>query len=193
MKTNVLIVCFAAALAACGDVKPPGADAGDVDAPAVDGPEADAGDVDAPPGQWSAERVPNINSLVREGQPSATADHLELYFYREDYKDGADIMVSARASTLSPWGTPGIARDIPTSVYSPEVSPDGLELYFVSGQAVGRVTRPSRSSAWPTSATNDLWPVGTGGIALSGDALAAYYATPTMQVRRRRRPSSTFG
>ncbi|MHC4509868.1 MAG: M56 family metallopeptidase, partial [Planctomycetota bacterium] len=92
---------------------------------------------------------PTVNSSAREWDPSISADGLELYFksYRPDGYGSGDIWVTTRKTKNDPWGNAINLGPIINSSYgegAPEISADGLALYFVSG-------RPGGSGAW------DIW------------------------------------
>jgi hypothetical protein len=74
----------------------------------------------------------NINSLNGEYQPAISSDGLEFYFTR--VLDNPNIFVSTRPSKDAPW-TPAVPLGPPVSSYfgfCPEISSDGLSLYFCS-------------------------------------------------------------
>ena len=91
----------------------------------------------------AAELVPNVNSMVDDGQPNLSRDGLELYFYsaRTDLpgvQGGNDIYVATRAATSDPWSTPinlGSAVNSSASETRPSLSWDGTTLYFGSTRA----------------------------------------------------------
>lgn len=86
--------------------------------------------------------------------PTLTDDMLELYFNLNN-----DIYVTTRASATAAWGPAVLATalDSPSSETTPEISGDGLTMYFASDRAGGLgatdvwvATRPSRTAAWST-------------------------------------------
>ena len=91
----------------------------------------------------AAELVPNVNSMVDDGQPNLSRDGLELYFYsaRTDLpgaQGGNDIYVATRVGTSDPWSTPinlGHAVNSSASETRPSLSWDGTTLYFGSTRA----------------------------------------------------------
>lgn len=91
----------------------------------------------------AAELVPDVNSMVDDGQPNLSRDGLELYFYsaRGDLpgkQGGNDIYVATRASASDPWSTPvnlGSAVNSGGSETRPSLSWDGTTLYFGSTRA----------------------------------------------------------
>jgi hypothetical protein len=101
--------------------------------------------------------VPGINTALDEDDPSLTGDHLELYFNsnRAGGSGGNDIWVATRARTEDAWGTPRAIVELNTTGddATPEVSRDGLTLYWASAGAAGAkdlwfATRPDRMSPW---------------------------------------------
>ncbi|HEY5923743.1 MAG TPA: hypothetical protein VIV11_18805 [Kofleriaceae bacterium] len=91
-------------------------------------------------------------AAVGDDDPTATGDMLELYFNR-----AADIYVTRRSAIGSPWQTPEPVAELNTAEAetTPEVSYDGLTIYFASARAgtlggndVWRSTRISRGAAW---------------------------------------------
>jgi hypothetical protein len=86
-----------------------------------------------------------INTAVSEIAPTISADGLELYFCdftapRAGGLGKSDIWVSKRASKDAEWGPPvnlGPVVNGPDEEITPEISPDGLELYFESSRAGG--------------------------------------------------------
>jgi hypothetical protein len=87
--------------------------------------------------------------------PELSHDGLELYFSNGDT---GPIMVSSRATTSSPWGTP-----VPTGVSGnfPSISGDKLSLYYIEqldgadGQ-FRRITRATVGQPWSNPTTVDL-------------------------------------
>ena len=84
---------------------------------------------------------PAVNSPKEDSASSISADGLTLYFASNrvgaaDY----DIYITTRATNNDLWGPPanlGTKVNSSTTDYSPWISPDGLELYFVSWRAGG--------------------------------------------------------
>lgn len=125
-------------------------------APAPDAALPDA----APLGPFRAPEL--IAELAAPGanddDPSLTGDLLELYFKSDrpgslDY----DIWRSIRSAADDPWGAAERVAELSSAEYdaSPEVSFDGLVLYFSSSRAGGLggvdlyvSTRSSRSAPW---------------------------------------------
>ena len=148
-----------------------GRDARTTDAPSVDSPEAvDSGARDAEPAAdagvdfatgpfETAAIVEQLRSTAREDDPSLTADLLEIYFDsdRSGGMGGGDIWMSTRGSLDAPWGA-AINVTVLNSTgddATPDVSPDGLTLHYVTARAgaigakdVYVSTRESRDHAW---------------------------------------------
>lgn len=140
----------------------PNTNLGQVDAAGPDGAVApDAALPDAaplgpfrPPELIAELAAPGVN----DDDPSLTGDLLELYFKSDRAgSQGYDIWRSVRPTSDDPWGPAERVAELSSEVYdaSPEVSFDGLVIYFSSSRAggVGGVdlhvsTRASRSEAW---------------------------------------------
>jgi Tol biopolymer transport system component len=102
-------------------------------------------------GSWGTP-VPLDITPVGDDDPTATGDLLELYFNRS-----ADIYMTKRASTSDPWDTPVAVAELDSAdtETTPEVTYDGLTIYFASNRAGGlggndiwMSTRASRADAW---------------------------------------------
>jgi Tol biopolymer transport system component len=106
---------------------------------------------------------PVVNSPANEIAPAISADGLELYFsdYVANRPGGigkSDIWVSRRRSKTSPWGEPvnlGPVVNTPGEEITPDISADGLELYFETDRPGGLgsddlwvARRASRSADW---------------------------------------------
>ncbi|HEX5059818.1 MAG TPA: hypothetical protein VFV99_10690 [Kofleriaceae bacterium] len=90
--------------------------------------------------------------------PTLTDDLLEIYFDTDRLGDD-DIFFAKRAKTTDPWGPPTLVANINTTSREsdPELSPDGLTLYFSSdrgggmgGDDIYMTKRTSRTAAWMT-------------------------------------------
>jgi hypothetical protein len=158
-------------------------DAGEADAPPGpgDGGPPDAGP-DAMPGEWSEPSlVANVNTGGAELDPSIAGDGLELFFsaFRSGSPGGlGDLMVARRASTVEPFGTPEYITVLCTdqNELGPEISANGLELYFSRAAQLHVATRANRAAAW--GASTALGIQGTS-PSLSGDGLTLYFAPPS--------------
>ena len=104
---------------------------------------------------------PTINTSDQCGHPSISSDGLSLYFtsLRPGGSGGyGDTWVTTRETVLDPWGTPvclGPVVNSPSRDTSPEISPDGLSLYFSSdrpgdlgGTDIWVTTRETTSDPW---------------------------------------------
>jgi len=102
---------------------------------------------------------PTVNSLFYDNHPSISADGLTLYF--DSRRPGAlglawytDVYVTRRASVNDPWSTPEPLTDINTlsyNDYSPDISSDGLTLYYDSyraGRDLWVMSRADPNAAW---------------------------------------------
>ncbi|MHC4165781.1 MAG: SgcJ/EcaC family oxidoreductase [Planctomycetota bacterium] len=88
---------------------------------------------------------PIVNSPASEGAPTISANGLELYF--SDWGDPrpggvgeTDLWVTRRATKEDEWGEPvNLGPNINSSTHevTPEISADGLELYFESDRPGG--------------------------------------------------------
>ena len=78
-----------------------------------------------------------INSPYYDGHSSVSSDGLSLFFIsdRPGGYGGRDIYVSTRATTNDPWSEPvnlGPTVNSPSDDYGPDISSDGLKLFFDS-------------------------------------------------------------
>ena len=98
-------------------------------------------------------------ALAGLGRLSITADGLELYcsaWNRPGGNGGHDIWVSRRTSKEEPWGEPVVLPSPPNTSgreMHPEISPDGLALFFESVAPSGNrnifvCTRATREDIW---------------------------------------------
>lgn len=106
---------------------------------------------------------PVVNSQANELAAAVSPDGLELYFCDwgiplEGGHGKSDLWVSRRTSRSGAWGTPvNLGPIINTSGQeaTPELSPDGLEMYYETDRAGGAghddlwvTRRPSTGSPW---------------------------------------------
>jgi len=111
---------------------------------------------------------PTVNGSAGECDPSISPDGLELYFtFYHDY----NIRVCSRPSKDAPWGNPKVLGP-PVGAYDaycPEVSADGLSLYFGSRRSGGH----GDADIWVSTraTTSDPWskPVNLGPIVNAGN------------------------
>ncbi|HCO94118.1 MAG TPA: hypothetical protein DIU00_09235 [Phycisphaerales bacterium] len=132
-----------------------------------------------------------VNSSAKEFDPSISADELSLYFnsYRPDSLGEADIWVTTRKSKDVSWGAPvnlGPTVNSSANETAPDISTDGLSLYFSSDRPGGYGER----DLWVTTrkTTSDAWaePVNMGpavnssahehGPSISADGLSLYFS-----------------
>jgi len=102
---------------------------------------------------------PGVNSSYRDNTPSISADGLELYF-ASDRSGGYgkyDLWVTTRPTTDDSWGTPANLGPVVNSnnwEVSPDISADGLSLYFDAGPDVRRdiwvTQRAGKDHPWGT-------------------------------------------
>ncbi|MEE8577461.1 MAG: hypothetical protein V3T31_09415, partial [candidate division Zixibacteria bacterium] len=108
---------------------------------------------------------PTVNSSSSENSPSISADGLTLYFGdwpnpRPGGFGSVDIWVTTRPTIADDWGTPvnlGPTFNSSASDGSPDISGDGLELYFTSNRPGGYgsldlwvTTRATTEDGWGT-------------------------------------------
>jgi len=133
---------------------------------------------------------PTINTEHKETSPDISADGLALYF-RSNRPGGygsRDIWVAMRQKVNEPWGEAvnlGPTVNTEHAETSPDISADGLTLYFYSDRPGGRggtdlhvATRPTKNDAWGLPV--NLGPVVNssykeGGPSISVDALTLYF------------------
>ena len=134
---------------------------------------------------------PAVNSSAADGDISISDDGLELYFEGRrpgGYGGLGDLYVSTRETTTDPWSE-AVILDPPISGPdwdgSPDISSDGLELYFTSDRS-GSVdlwvaTRVTKEDPWEepvnlgstvNSSVDDFGP------SISSDGLSLYFGSP---------------
>ena len=145
--------------------------------------------------EWSApvNLGPVVNSEKSESTPSISADGLELFF--SDWGDprpgghgSVDLWVTTRASKDDAWGEPvNLGPTVNGEGYevTPEISSNGLELYFESERPGGLglddlyvSTRPSTDAEWGEPV--NLGPTINGELwehcpTISGDGLTLFF------------------
>jgi Tol biopolymer transport system component len=110
---------------------------------------------------------PVVNTAAAEIAPCISGDGLELYFadYQGPRPGGlgkSDLWVTRRASKDGEWGAPvnlGSVVNTPYEEITPDISANGLELYFetdrpggVGGDDLWVATRPSKNAPWGPAA-----------------------------------------
>jgi len=146
-------ILLAALLCACGRVGYDSADAGS----AVDSSGVDA----AVLGPFGAATIVSELSdpMAGDDDPTLTGDLREVYLNssRAGGLGSGDIWVSTRSSITDPWETPTLVVELssPDRETGPEVSADGLAIWFASDRPGGQgssdiwvSTRPSRTMPW---------------------------------------------
>jgi hypothetical protein len=126
--------------------------------------ESDTGDAEE--GTWPTGQFSDVIPLLDISDPTAvdddptlTQDMLEIYFNsnRNGGTGGGDIWWSTRASLSDPWTSPVEASELNSleDESTPEISGDGLTIYFSSKRPGGlgsydiwMSTRFSRSASW---------------------------------------------
>lgn len=126
-----------------------------------------------------------LNSDASDDDPTLRGDRLELYF--ASTRDGTeDLFRSVRGSVDDEWGEPEsvLELNLPVSGEStPEISSDGLTIYFASNRAAGQgeldiyvATREDVSDPWdevlPVASLNTE--TGEGALVLTQDGLGGY-------------------
>src|SRR5262245_37099064 len=86
--------------------------------------------------------VEPLGDLLGDDDPTVTGELLEMYFNteREYAGNDTDIFVSKRNTSEAPWGPPSRVLEFTTSQSEgdPQVSPDGLTIWFASKRAGGQ-------------------------------------------------------
>lgn len=125
--------------------------------------------------------APFIDTPANDHDPSITADGLELYF-QTDLGGTNEIYVATRASTAVAFGTPGpvtITGEVTGSRASPDISADGLTLYYgAASLEIAYATRADRDSAtfaFVRQLDEVNSPQTDGAPTLSSDGLALYF------------------
>ncbi len=134
---------------------------------------------------------PTVNSSANDFDPSISADGLELYFnsYRPGGFGKADIWVTTRKTKAGPWGEPvnlGATINSPAHENAPNISADGLSLYFCSdrsGGCGGRdlwvTKRKTKSDPWGEAVNlgpSVNSPADEHGPSISSDGLSLYFS-----------------
>ena len=133
-----------------------------------------------------------VNGPSSDGSPSISADGLELFF-DSDRSGGPgqfDLWVTVRATTEDHWGPPvslGSAINSPTFDGQPNLSADGLSLFFASSRPGGHggldmwiTTRVTKDDTWTkpvnlgpiVNSTNDEW-----SPSITADGLSLFFCS----------------
>jgi hypothetical protein len=103
---------------------------------------------------------PTVNYMYNDGSASLSADGLSLFF-ESDYPNGGywNLFVVTRETTADPWGDrvklgPAV-NTLNLNDWNPNISADGLELYFGRGDRAKGI----QIDLWVTTreTTNDAW------------------------------------
>ncbi len=170
----MLLIAAAAAAVACGSIGPGSGDDSEDQADAATPATPDA---TSEPGPFSEPRRIDALSMVgsNDDDPTVTGDQLELIF-NSDRSGNSQLYFSRRDSVDEPWGDPQLVPGLNSadSETAPELSTDGLTLYFSSNRAGGKgkhdiyiTHRDNRDAAWDppdlvpelNSAVNEYSPV----------------------------------
>jgi hypothetical protein len=203
VKSVAVGLLLAVGVGGCGTVEEGTADAAGADAANADAStaadasanvDADPGDVDAtspadamaPPDAmltWSSfteVAVPFSNHVML---PALSADGRTLYFNHFSQPSGGfdlDVYFATRDSASAAFGAPAPLPGLSSSAVQeryPDVSADGLEIFFTDGN--GALRHATRSS--PTGTFGALRSVGVNGNfpSISGDRRSLYYVATT--------------
>ena len=135
---------------------------------------------------------PIVNSTGEDWAPSVSTDGLELYFEanRPGGYGGTDILVASRKTIDEPWGNPvnlGPTVNSSSRDGGPNISSDGLELYFKSNRPGGHgdedlwvSKRQTKYEPWDTPV--NLGPKVNGsysdrGPSISNDGLMLFFSS----------------
>ena len=96
---------------------------------------------------------PVVNSSSYDFHPEVSADGLTLYFQsnRPGGSGGHDLWMTTRSTKDDPWSTPvNLGSTINTSGWDghPNISADGLALFFASGDDIVMSTLPTTEDDW---------------------------------------------
>ncbi len=99
------------------------------------------------PWQAAVNLGPVVNSAAAESGPSLSSDGLTLYFNsnREGGSGGDDLYMTTRDSREEPWGKPVNLGPVVNSAFgdiNPNISSDGLSLYFADVEGDSVAPRP---------------------------------------------------
>lgn len=159
MVARTLVVML---VAGCGRVGFEATTQGAVDA-APDSPADVAVDAAEPMGPFGPATPVGggVSTASDEDDPALTADMLEIWFDsdRAGGKGGGELWVATRPDVGATFGsaTDVMALNTTGDDATPELSPDGLTVWWVAAGMLGAkdvwtATRPSRAGAWSTPA-----------------------------------------
>lgn len=119
-------------------------------------------------------RIAELSEVdANDGDPTWTADRT-LVVFTSDRGGGIDLWTATRASADLPWSAPTRIVELSNAAteYSPELSPDGLVLWFSVAGVVLESARSDRAAAWPTARPIAGIGTVTQDLAISGDRRA---------------------
>lgn len=138
-------------LAACGEVNSSSPDANTpADATvAIDGTDVVEADAAPVATDWGAPVPLDFSAAeTTERTPTVTGDGLELTFVRRRPSDRFPAMWTTRRESLTAaWGTP-VQVDVGGSYFDPDVSADGLQLFYARNGGVYGGRRAAREGDW---------------------------------------------
>lgn len=153
--------------------------------------DATTGDaIDAGFGPWSRPvRMTDLDSAIDpDDDPTLTGDLLEV-FWDSGRPPGSsgDVFTARRALATDPFGAASIVTELrsPKDDTTPDISPDGLTLYFASDRVTARdrdifrSTRTDRSSLWsaPVRVVELSSPQDDGPAIETADGLSIYISS----------------
>jgi hypothetical protein len=125
---------------------------------------------------------------VFDSDPTLTRDELEIYF-TSDRSGSREIWRAVRLTTSVPFDPPQLVAELTSGVddSTPELSPDGLEIYFSRGTNIFVATRPAIGAAWsiPSAVTELNTPTDEtrpGAMLESGNVMYLYRGAPTFDL-----------
>jgi Tol biopolymer transport system component len=175
MRTLVVL-----ALAGCGEVQKLPIDG------AIDTAVPDDGGLGA---FGTPMRIAELVSPDSDDDPTVTNDQLELFFdsARPGGLGQGDVWVARRLATSDPFAEPTVVVELRSAAddTTPEISPDGLTLYFASDREtpgdrdIYVSTRQNRSGLWspPTRLVELSSPQTDDNPIVSADGLTIYFAS----------------
>ena len=156
---------------------------GGADAPGTGGDDAGPLADAAPLGPWGTPMKVTLDDPTAD-DPTLTGDRFELYV-NSSREGNSDIYLSSRTGLDQPWPRPTRVEALSSgsTETTPEVSADGLTMYFASDRPGGsgssdlwRSSRLLRTDAWgtpePIGELNDATADTAGGVTPDGLAMA---------------------
>ncbi|MHC4175508.1 MAG: hypothetical protein ACYTBX_09675 [Planctomycetota bacterium] len=153
---------------------------------------------------------PIVNSSSGDGMPRISTDGLALYFMsgRPGGSGNVDLWVTTRETTHDEWGPPVNLGPTVNSAFfdgGPDISADGLDLYFTSNRPSGSgdfdlwvTTRATTSDPWGEPA--NLGPIVNSSVgeyysSLSADGLVLFFQDDNLDIclTQRKTTADPFG